>query len=270
MSRVFLMMGESGTGKTTCALSGPKPINYYEFDAGSLERASAGLKLSEADIIPRYYYSPLTNLLDPGKISVGERGGIAPATVHKLEGWRELFWQFVADYLTALNGPGYPVIDTATKLWLCIRQAFLQEVQEAAGPEKERLNQLQYTEPNARHSQIIEAAKIKGKDLILLSHEKEQYLNDKPTGQIVPDGFREVSNMADCSLRFKLRDKKPVATIFKAGTGGLELLGMEIVEPTLDKLNTLLDAATTLRREGIPFEGMLADEVVQAAAMMSK
>lgn len=266
MSRVHLISGEAGTGKTTYALSGSKPVDYYEFDAGSWERAAAGLDLHEGDVSVHRYYAPLTNLLSMGKISVGSGGGIAPSTVHELKGWREMFWQFVQDYLDGLKGQGRPVIDTGTKLWLAIRQSFLQEVQEAAGKDKERLNALQYTEPNARHSQIIEGAKATGKDLVIVAHEKELWVKDQPTGVFVPDAYKETPNMADVCLRFTIESKRPVATITKAGAGGLELVGMKITEPTMDKVNEVLDAAALLRQKRMEWDGIKM--LLETAAMM--
>jgi hypothetical protein len=266
MSRVYLFTGDNGTGKTSCAL-GDNPediVDFYEFDTGSFERAAAAMDNLDR-ITVRQYMAPLTNLLGQGSISVGERGGISPATVHRLDGWKDQFWKFVSDYLPALKGTGRPVIDTETKLWLMIRQGFLEEVQDAAGPERARLDQLQYTEPNARHSQIIEAAKMFNKDLVMLAHEKEQYIKNQSTGVMIPDGFKEVPNMADAVLRFRLVDRKPVATFTKAGAGGLDLLGVEIVEPTLPLINDVLDAAAKLRKAGQQVPRNAMDIIVAGA-----
>ncbi len=252
MSKVIVVFGESGTGKTTFALSGSKPAHYFEWDSGSFERAATGLNLSEGDVVLHQYPSPLTNLMDPGTLAIGQKGGYAPATGHTLSGWKDLFWGFVGDYLESLKLPGYPVIDTDTRMYLGIRQAFLEQVQDAVGPEQDRLNTLQYTEPLARKSQIMDAARQRGKDLILLAHEKEVYFNDKPTGVLIPDTHKETVAMADCTLRFTLENKVPVATIYKAGSGGLELTGMKIPLPTLAKVNQVLDGAAALRRAGLP------------------
>jgi len=267
MGRVYLGFGEAGVGKTTFALSGEGPVDYYEFDAGSYERAAAGMNIFTKVHVHRYY-APLTNLLAQGKLSVSQRGGIAPATVHRLSGWKELFWEFVDNYLQNLDGDGRPVFDTETKMWLLIRQAFLQEVQDAAGPERERLDQLQYTEPNARHSQIIEAAKIKGKDLVMLAHQKELYIKNEATGQLVMDGYKEAPNMADCTLRFTLENKVPVATIMKAGAGGLELIGMKLTAPTMTSVEELLSSAEALRRGGFPMPSS-PEEIIETAKVLA-
>ncbi len=243
MARTWLVSGAAGTGKTTFALSGEGIVDFYEFDPGSFDRSVIGLQEGKVNL--HKFPPPLTNLIRPEKTSTINPA--VPISVHQLEGWSEMWWEFVSYYLPALKGDGYPVIDTETKLWLCIRQGFLQEVQEATGTERERLNSLAYTEPNARYSQVVTAPKIKGKDLVLLAHEKEVWVNDKPTGQFAHDGYKEAPNLSDCSLRFTLKDKKPLATIVKAGTGGLELIGREVVAPTLPMMNAILDAASKLR-----------------------
>ena len=83
----------------------------------------------------------------------------------------------------------------------------------------------------------------------------------------IPDGFKEVPNMADAVLRFRLVDRKPVATITKAGAGGLDLLGVEIHEPTLPIINDVLDAAAKLRKAGkaVPRD---ANQIIVQGAML--
>ncbi len=248
MGRTWLVSGAAGTGKTTFALSGKGIVDYYEFDPGSFDRATIGLEEGKVNL--HRFSPPLTNLVRPEKLSLVNPA--VPIAVHRLEGWTEIWWDFVDVYLPALLGDGYPVIDTETRLWQCIRQAFLQEVQDASGTERERLNSLAYTEPNARYSQVVTAPKIKGRDLVLLAHEKEVWIKDKPTGEFAHDGYKEAPNLADCCLRFTIRDNRPLATITKAGTGGMGLTNREVQSPTLPYMNAILDAATAIRRvEGI-------------------
>lgn len=248
MAKVHLVLGDAGVGKTTYALSGEDPVDYFETDPGSIERAMAGTNIDPARVRIHQYSPPLSSLTIP--VGLDTKNLKAPVSIHHLKGWTEVFWHLVQDYLEALNGDGYPVFDTETKLWLMTRQTFMQELQDATGQERDRLAPLQYTEPNARYDQIISAAKAKGKDLILIAHEKEIWENDRATGRYRHDGKAEAANLADVVLRFIIRNKKPVAIVQKAGAGGLELIGREIQEPTIGKVNAILDSAAKLRRSG--------------------
>ena len=262
MARIHLVMGDAGTGKSTYALSGEGQVDYYELDVGSAYRAMEAMNLPENKVNLHTYPPPLTNLIEPERTSTINPA--VPISVHRLEGWRELFWQFIKDYLEGLKGPGYPVFDTETKMWLMTRQAFLQEVQESVSGEKERLNSLAYTEPNARYDQVITAAKSRGKDLIMIAHEKEVWEGDKPTGRFIHDGKKEAANLADITLRFKVVNKKPVAEIMKAGAGGMELVGRKLEEPTIPSVNAFLDAAIKLRKAGMPLPDS-NDELLELA-----
>lgn len=259
MSRVICIYGPNFTGKSSFAGSGDGRKFYAEMDPGSFSRAN----FRNPDLFDLHkYHAPLTSLLDMGKISVGAGGGTAPAPVHRLRDWKELFWKFVTDYLAALDQDYSDFVwDTGTKLWLLVHNAFQQEVQEATGNAQARLDALKYTEPNSRMDQLIEASRIKEKNLIIVAHQGEVYQKNEPTGIPKADGYKEVENIADVTLRFSLQGKKPVATVTKAGAGGLELIDMQIHEPTLPGVMKLLDAAEAIRRKGL---GMPAtpDEVI--------
>lgn len=239
--RVYLAFGASFTGKSTFSASGKGRKWYAEFDPGSFERTG----LDPADITVCYYHAPVSNLLQRGKLS---GAGVS----RSLDGWDALWWQFVGDYLNALDQDYTDyIIDTGTKAWLVCRNSFFERVQdEKNDKERERLSRLEYQEPNGQMDSIITVAKQKGKNLIFVAHQGEVYLNDKPTGELKPDGYKELANMADITLQFRLVDKKPVARIFKIGAGGLELKDMEIEQPTIAKVDELLEAAKKLRQAG--------------------
>jgi hypothetical protein len=256
LSYVFLLIGLAGSGKTSCALSGEGYTGFHEFDPGSYERAVQGSPIDESMIRLSRHWPPLDSLRDLGKISVGTSGGVGSATAKHLKGWLENYTKFIDAYFENLEDPEVQqiVLDTETREWLVVRQAFLQQVQEAqAGNNKqeaERLGTLQYTEPNARQEQIATAAKMYGKDLILIGHMKEEWKNNESTGVMIHDGHKEAPNIADLFLEFAIVDRKPVATIRKAGAGGLELIGMKIPAPTLSDLRGLLDNASLIRKMG--------------------
>jgi hypothetical protein len=249
-----LAFGQSFTGKSTFAASGKGRKWYAEFDTGSFERTG----LDEADFTIKRYPAPVSTLLERGKVS---GAGVA----RELHGWDDLWWGFIDDYLNALDTHDSFIFDTGTKMWLINRNAYFERVQnEKDAKERERLSRLEYQEPNGQMDAVVEAAKQKGKSIIFVAHQGEVYLNDKPTGELKPDGYKELSNMADVTLHFSLRDKKPVARIFKIGAGGLELKDMELKQPTLESVDDLLSAATKLRRAGKELPGTPEDVIVAA------
>lgn len=267
MSNTILAMGPAGSGKSTFALSSEGITAYMEFDPGSFNRAAKGRNIDMSRVVLTRHYPPLTALLDIGRVSVSNQGGIAPATVHVLQGWRETYESFVQAYLVALDDPNVTtiVIDTETRMWLTIRQAFLQQVQEAKGGEGERLSQLQYTEPNARHDQILVAAKMYDKNLVLISHLKEEYRGDKATGRMIHDGYKEAPNEADLTLEFAIEDKLPIAWVRK---GSLPLLDMKLEQPTIPYVVDLLDAAAAIQRAGLEMP-TAPDEVIALAKVLA-
>jgi hypothetical protein len=266
------LIGPAGSGKTSFALSGDGRTGFLEFDPGSYDRAVQGSPIDEESIRLTRHWPPLDSLRDLGRISVGREGGVGSATAKHLKGWLETYTKFIDAYFESLEDPevNQIVLDTETREWLVVRQGFLQQVQEAqAGNNKqeaERLGTLQYTEPNARQEQIATAAKMYNKDLILIGHMKEEWRNNEATGNMIHDGHKEAPNIADLFLEFSIVDRKPMATIRKAGAGGLELVGMKIVAPKLKDLHDLLDSAALIRRMGGTLPSPLTLESVLAAA----
>lgn len=250
MSYVYLFIGGAGTGKTTTALSGEGKTAYFEFDPGSYDRAMKGSPVDESNILLSRHWAPLTSLLSLGKVSAA---GLGMQMKH-LEGWTEGYMEFVDTYLKNLQNPevSQTVFDTETAEWLMIRNGWSQQIQNAGSKtEADRMSPLVYTEANSRYEQIVTASKMFGKDLILIGHMKEEYKNDKGTGVMIHDGHKEAPNLADLFLQFDVVDRKPVATIRKAGAGGLSLVGMKLIAPTLTDLRNLLDGASAIRKMGI-------------------
>lgn len=259
--RIYLVFGASFTGKTTFALGEDEDdvVDYFELEPGGYRRASSGIKFPER-INKHKLRTPLTELEDIGRIVVGANGA-APQPAHHLEGWMEVYGDFLKLYMAGLKGPGRPVIDTATRLWLMVRQSFAEQLQKATGSDLVTLDQLKYTAPNARMTQVVEAPERMGKDIVLIAHEDTVF----GTSILKADTFKEIQNMADVTLRFQAIDGKPVATIFKMGEGGMSLVGRQIVEPTLLKVNGILDAAAKLRGLKFPIPES-NEEMVELAA----
>lgn len=274
---VYLAFGPNGSGKSSFALSGTGNKWYAEFDPGSLDRT--GIDIAEANIEPHFYHPPLQSLLDMGSLdlaSVG-RGAGGVQIAYKLSGWKEMFWDhFITDYMKALTEGDFQdfIIDTNKMEWEMCRNSFRQRIQEESDlDEKRRLSRLDYQEPNNQQTQLIQGVKGRGKNYIMVAHEAEIWAGGEPTGRYKPDGWREAEDLADITLRFSIRNKRPVGTIHKAAAGGLDLLDMEIVEPTIEKMDKLIKSAALLRRQGVPLLGsdgkvMSYEDIVATAEMM--
>ena len=272
MSRVYQVFGQTGTGKSTFAKTAPGRKFWAELDPGSYERASGEAKDESVEF--HEYHAPLTALEDMGALDfamVGQSGRGAVQINHKYVGWNETYWAFIKDFMDFIKGnPGTVVIDTSTLLWDMAQNALRQRIQEGSGDaayKSDRLKRLEYQEPNSQLTQILQGSKGRGCNVILIAHRGEIWEGDKPTGRWKPDGWNKAMDSADVSLMFDVKNKKPVATVFKAGGCDLELVGREIVEPTFTKVEELINAATKLRKMGMPLPS-LNEELLELAAQL--
>ncbi len=269
MSRIHLWFGPNGTGKTGCALSGAtpeSPVGYSEWEPGGFKRGASGLGLNEGSVLVHKFRVPATELEQMGEVKTGASGNLQPQLAYKLSGWMEVIQEFTSAYMDDCKSGRRPVIDTATRLWLAERLAFDQQVQDATGKDAEKLGQLKYTAPNARMISIAEYAERYDLDLILIAHEDTVFNSNPP--QPKADTMKELENLADVVLRFRIVNSLPCATIWKAADGGMQLKGMEIMEPSLEKVNLLLDCAAALRRAGVPMPDD-AGQVISQGRMLN-
>lgn len=269
--RVYYCYSASGLGKSTFALSGPKKKWYAELDAGSFERAESGLDIPKDLIDINYFYPPIKwdDDEDGDKVvdtsMVGKSGHGAIKVITKLEGFRELRKQFRNAYGKALQDPEIEdvIIDTESNYYDLIQLAQKQRFQEELGVEAGKLKRAEYDELYAEMFQIMRGAKGSRKNLILLAHEKELWIGGEPTGKFIPDGCKKVPDEADVSLRFVKKNRKPVAIIVKAGGADMRMVDMEIEEPTIEKVDHLLDCAKALQKEMKRNKGLKFPEDVE-------
>jgi hypothetical protein len=261
--RIYLVVGAAFTGKTTFAL-GEDPedeVDYFELEPGGWRRAHVGIKHPDRITIHRHRI-PKTDLDDLGEVVIGAKGGVAPKPAHHLTGWVDIYNTIVTEYLDGLNnGKARPVIDTSTRLWLIIRQAWQEQMQNATGNVLASMEQLKYTATNARMAQFVERAEDSNKPLVLIAHEDRDF----NSGELKQDGYKDLPGMADVTLRFTLENNRPVAEIWKMGEGGPDMLHRKIVQPTIEKVNTLLEGAAKVRALGmsLPDDN---DELLELAA----
>ena len=252
---VIVLWGDEGTWKTTFGLSYPKPLVHIETDVGGYNRAA--WRIDTKGIVTTTYLPPLPM----------EESGARKITVKfpkKLIGVKELWQQIFVDYVKACRDPKVAtiVIDSATELWTICHRGYLQELQEgqiasgmAEAKIRENLIPVEYSDPNARMRQLINAAKSYEKNLVLTHYSKDVYKTvqkgDKsesmPSGEIKPDGFKDTGKLVDLIVRLEFNKQGEVeATIVKkcalAGMG-TTALGMSLPEPSyqglVDLRNTL-------------------------------
>ncbi len=252
MARTFLATGMAGTGKTTFALADASPENpvaYKGMEPGGFDRAATRLRLSEGSVVNDYYPAPENELetLLAGIPTLGGKGGLKADFHYQLDGWSEILNRLVTGMMASSRAGQRPVFDTATRFWLIVRNAYEEMVQKATGAEAESIGQLRYTWPNKVHMQVHEFPIKYGLDVVWISHETQVWNTDPP--QYKPDCWKELEGMVDVSLKFFIRDRKPIARITKGAEVGMTVKDLEVEEPTLKKLNALLDVVAILEAE---------------------
>lgn len=243
---IFGIWGEDKTAKTTLALTFPKPLVHMEFDVGGFERAKYRFKkdIASGDITTKIYAIPFQyGNFDPNKLT------IRPS--NKIVGMKELFYKWLADYMSHLQNDKVStiVIDTATLLWEIVCTGYLQEKQELRSPtDKPRVSLLpiEYREPNIRMRGIVYQAKAHGKHLVLTHHSRDQYgvmpvrgeMVEQKTGKRERSGWTPLGDGADIIVHtYTKKDTKgilPYCTVELAEV--LSLVGMEFKEPSYDKI----------------------------------
>jgi len=261
MSRVISLQGDEKTGKTSFGLTCPTPMVYMEFDIGGYDRAIPRFRSIEKQITRIQFPQPQQAMLT----RVG--GTLKVTEAKRLVGVKELWYKFLESFISALDNKQCKtiVMDTATSLRQICNRSYLQEVQESQimkaggynkfnGKLRERLQQIEYVEPNGRYRAILSAARNYNKDLILIHYERDQYqdrvvgdeVKSVVTGKKELDGFAETPKLADLMLRMDVvmvpvANSKPVrkmptpqATIISRVP--MESFGYVLNEPTYDCL----------------------------------
>jgi hypothetical protein len=191
------------------------------------------------------------------------------------EGQIQMWEAIVKKYVEQVRADTNEVLlaDTWKEVWRTNCRAYLQFLQEnpskteiQKGERRKQLMARDYGTPNDRMEGFIQAAKAFNKDLILISHERDEYVPgtdqygnavDVPSGKKVLDSYKHTEDAVDwsfhssfeidCTLNlvgngikhecqgfhFKLKiEKSPV---------GAHLVGVELENPTYDRLMDLIE-----------------------------
>jgi hypothetical protein len=253
MSYICSIHGPKNSGKSTLAARIPGKSAWLDLEFGAL-RALANL--DRKDQLRHKVWRPkdkeTQDLLV--EIMTKERGD-------KLEGRRELWGIVMKAYADFLVDPDIDniIFDTWKMSWNMNTMFHLQATQEDAvkSGKKPRSNliQIEYGPPNARQNGIITGASAMGKNLILISHDRDKYerrfidgkWEEGPTGERELDGFNATLNNADWAFSSEFIQPCPKSeqhkcpgyhfefTVVKAGMQ-IEKLGIKIGGDTVLKL----------------------------------
>ena len=230
---ISAICGDEGTGKTTMALTFPKPLSHLDVDVGGYKRAA--WRMDTADITSHSFPKPLTDA------DIAKMKGITQSTVStrvaaipkKVEGMKEL-WQNVIDQIVkdcVDASIKSLVIDSATMHYKLGCEAYLQELQEKqlikhnkAAPNtpfdendyREKLLPIEYGVVYDRLQRIYHTARSYNKNLILVHYPTDEFgpmpdgkggMADARTGKIIMDGYKDTPKFMDLIVWLSIKSK---------------------------------------------------------------
>lgn|SRR3990167_5703464 len=245
---VVSIQGLRGTWKSSLALSVPGEKFVFDLEYG-LHRAKGFEQLS-AD---RIYRMPIDL-----SILTRFKGDLITGQTQR---WEELMQQYAKQLTDTQFHTDVIIFDTWKEAWTLNCQGYLQEKQTVQIAEfrrkfpankqtdvelsqtiqgfRQSLMPIEYGIPNARMDAVMALAKQFHKTLVLINHQRDKYVADKPTGELELDGYRKTEDLADWCLTTytKLIDQRrmPVVRIEKNPIDDRHQ-GLEIQMPTWEKL----------------------------------
>ncbi len=228
---ILAIWGEEKSGKSTMALTFPKPLFHLDLDVGGYARAA--WRLDTKDITSKSYTLPL----QIEKMMGSKTPSIRAA--RKVVGYREVWNSIISDYVDACNNKDIQtiVIDSATQLWSICHTSLLQEKQERQLADKpgmpehmlrEKLQPVEF--PNDRMRSVIYAARSYGKNLVLTHYPRNIYkskfdnkgeLVEYKSDEVEPDGFKDTQKLVDIVIWTSTSKEGATAKITKCGLEGL-------------------------------------------------
>ncbi len=213
---VVSIWGPRGSMKSSQAASFPGIVKIYDFDLGIQRAWGIEDRIADSSVDIKRMEMPTKSL--------SERWA-------KLDGFKQLWLDFIKDYDAACRNPDIKAIlfDTNTINWQLIRDGYLEEKQNeqvanwlAKGnspgtypPDlRKQILQIEYGEPNQRMRILFHMASSAGKWLVLVHHETAEYVplmmagqpvidqdtmqpKSVPTGKMVSDGWKYTEAACD-------------------------------------------------------------------------
>lgn len=221
---IVALWGPEKSWKTTVALTFPRPIYHLDLDVGGFDRAAWRIDLTGIESKP--YPTPI----QMEKLMGLKKEGVSIKFPKRIIGIKEVWQQIVIDFVAAVNRPEINtiILDSATQLWTICHRGYLQESQERQlyrfthdkegrpipnrkeedfppNEFRERLQPIEYAEPNDRMRTLIYTARSYGKHLVLPHYPRDVYkqkatdrgIEDYKSGDIEPDGFKDTQKLVD-------------------------------------------------------------------------
>jgi len=211
--------GPPGSGKTHLAYTFPPPILVYNFDRrGNFVRGRPEFKAKDIDV--KVFTPPVSDTLEPDEETVKFRNEIRNSYKKDIESGK---------YETV-------VLDPNTILWEHIHRAY--KYDEGRG----KLRARSYGEPNAQMSWYINYPLELGMNVVVISYMRDKYVDDKPTGEEIIDGFKRTDGFADIVIETSLnKENQVVSKLTKCGFDK-ELTGEVQFDTDYDELMSLIFA----------------------------
>lgn len=255
---ISAIVGDEGTGKTSMALSYPRPIRHFDIDVGGFGRAA--WRIDTKDITTKDFPKPIQMNKLLGQTEVSSRIQVPK----KIEGVKKLWQDIVMSFVAACQETEVAtiVIDSATLLWNICHNSRLEELQEIQtykwkkehpntpmdeNEYREKLLPVEYGPANDKMRMLLHTARSFQKNLVLTHYPTDVYgvvpdgrgnMVEGKTGEKTMDGFKETAKLVDLvvwtSIKEVVKDGKksrfPVCKITKCGlTGmGLAAVGLEV------------------------------------------
>jgi len=250
---IAIIGGEEKKGKTTFAMSFPKPMLYLEFDVGGFDRAKHRFNPEElAQIQLEQFPSPL-------KVDFKSRSNIESL---KLFGEIERYQRFMGIFNTGCMDEGVKtiVLDTWFQTYELVRQAYLQTLQEAQLDDKgnlkkeerklrESLLPIEFTQPYSKLRSLMFYARATKKHLVLVTYDADEYkpqlsddgkIRDVRTGKKIFAGWKETEKHSDIAIWCSVEGNQPVGTITLPGIAPLDMVGTVIPDNSYKALIQVL------------------------------
>lgn len=222
------LVGKKKTGKTTLALTFPKPLVVFDFEMGV------------GRVEPRFM--PKTG------VTVHQMTPANPVLLKTKPELAMSFWlNLLEEYNKALEDPKVKTIvfDTFTAVWEARRLGFLAELNEIAkkNGESQRKNLMpqEYFIPNSDMKQLLVQAQIHQKHLVVTHHTRPVYdTSGRDSGLEEPDGFKYTGDLVDVELWMSKVKGVPTGTIKTCGLS-ISAEGLNVESPDYDKLDKLIE-----------------------------